>query len=183
MRGKKIKTLKPVTAVTLVELVMVMVITALVMLSFSGYIKQAVDTWDYLSYRSDILSDARLELVRMGRSIRALSANSIFTADSNVFGFSSNNNGVPVYMRYRYDASSNTVLYEESNSSGGPFTSYPFMNNVDNAATTSFFNYLDANMASTNNTSVIRYIQIKPRFNNRGQTMSIDYDVSPRNLH
>jgi type IV secretory pathway VirB3-like protein len=176
--------------VTLIELVMVMVITALVMLSFSGYIKQAITTWNYLSYRSDILNDARLELMRMGRTIRGLS--SIDSANNNVFGFSSSVNGTAMHLRYRYDSLSQTVFYDESSSAAGPFAPYPFMNNVNIAANGNFFEYFYAsNMNSVNmsdasavsniiNTGLI--VKIKPRFNDRGQTMSIDYDVSPRNL-
>jgi type II secretory pathway pseudopilin PulG len=166
--------------ITLIELVTVMVITALVMLSFSGYIKQVVDTWDYLSYRSDILNDARLELMRMGRNIRELSAlDSANGVNSTTFSFFSSAADSP-YMRYTYNNSTNTVYYVDNSGS------YPFMNNV-NIVNGNFFDYfyaspmISANMSDmnsiTNNGLIVR---IKPRFNNRGQTLSIDYDVSPR---
>jgi type II secretory pathway pseudopilin PulG len=169
--------------VTLVELVMVMVITALVMLSFSGYIKQAVDTWNYLSYRSDILNDARLELMRMGRNIRSLSAiDSANGVNSTTFSFFSNASGSP-YMRYTYNNSANTVFYTDNSGS------YPFMNNV-NIANGNFFDYfyaspmISVNMSDANTSNNISnnglIVRIKPRFNDRGQALSIDYDVSPR---
>jgi len=169
--------------VTLIELVTVMVITALVMLSFSGYIKQAVTTWNYLSYRSDILNDARLELMRMGRNIRSLSAlDTANGVNGTTFSFFPGAAGSP-YMRYTYNRSTNTVFYADNSGA------YPFMNNV-NIANGNFFDYfyaspmISANMSDANISNSINnnglIVRIKPRFNDRGQTLSIDYDVSPR---
>jgi len=189
MAEEKRKGLKPSAAMTLVELVTVMTITALVMLSLSGYIKQSIDTWNYLSYRSDILSDARLELMRMGRTIRGLSSLDGANDTAGAFGFYSNANNT--HIRYRFDSASNTVFYEESNSSCAfGSANCPFMNNVINSG--NFFDYFyagnmnSANMADTNVVSFVSnnglIVRIRPRFNDRGQILSIDYDVSPRNL-
>lgn len=174
------------SAVTLIELVVVMVLTAIIMLAFSGYIKQSMDTWSFLSYRSDILNDARLELMRMGKAIRGLSAIDSANDTASAFRFYSNANNTRI--GYRFDSSSNTVFYEDGNSPclfGS--TGCPFMNNV--GANGNFFDYLYAgNMTSANmsdSSAVIDnglIVRMKPRFNNRGQTLNIDYDVAPRNL-
>jgi len=176
-------------SVTLIELVVVMVITALVMLSFSGYIRQAMNTWNYLSYRSDILNDARLELVRMGKNIRGLSNIDSANDTATTFGFYSNSNNTRV--RYRFDAANKTLFYEDSISSCAfNSTNCPFITNV--TANGNFFDYFYASpmnnvnmsdvnaVANVSNNGLI--VRIKPRFNDRGQTLSIDYDVSARNF-
>ena len=175
-------------ALTLIELVVVMTITALIMLSFSGYIRQALNTWSYISYRSDIVNDARLGLIRMGKNIREMA--SLDSANANALGFVVNSNAALPHLRYRFDSGNNTVFYEESNSANGNFASYPLMKNV--AAYGNFFDYFyatnmsganmsDANVVSfaSNNGLIIR---LKPRFSEKGQTFNADYDISPRNF-
>jgi len=159
-------------AVTLIELVVVIVITGIVAVALSGYIRQAIDVWDFVSYRSEVVNDVRMGMLRMGRDIRQLQE--IVSANDSMFCFSAASGN---YLRYRYD--NRTIWYEESNAVNGTYTSNPF---IDNISDMDFFDYFDANMNAAANNSDIKYIRLKPRLNYRGETLALDYDIAPRGL-
>jgi hypothetical protein len=176
-------------AVTLIELIIVILITGVVMVGLASYLTQAVATWDFLSYRSDVVNEVRLGLVRMGRDIRDLTgistnctgcANGICFNNATIFEFCRpDGSGNETRMRYRYDPASGMIFYEESSSlvSFNANVSAPAMGDMTGGT---LFTYYDANMNVNSNS--IRCVNIGARLQNRGQTMNADYLVCPRNL-
>jgi type II secretory pathway pseudopilin PulG len=109
--GVKTKKANKLKAVTLVELVVVIVVTGILTVGLAAYITQAVDTWDFLSTRSDIVNQARVGLLRMGRDIRNLTGTP-YAADADYLEFDRiTPTGSTLRMRYDHDDANDRVLY------------------------------------------------------------------------
>ena len=78
--------------VTLIELVMVIVVAGILAGSSSMFIKETIDLWRFLSFRSEVVSQERMALMRMGRETRQIKNKaSIAAAEVARFGFHDSN--------------------------------------------------------------------------------------------
>jgi prepilin-type N-terminal cleavage/methylation domain-containing protein len=78
---------------TLIEMVMTIVIVGVLAGGSMLYIRQVIYLWDFISFRSEVVSQARLSLGRMSRDIRQIrDANSIILANSTRLQFNDINN-------------------------------------------------------------------------------------------
>lgn len=85
-------------AVTLIELVMVIVVVGVLVGVSSMYIKQTVDLWRFLSFRSEIVSEGRAALIRMEKELRRVfDGFSVYIAASTIFEFNDVNNNRITY--------------------------------------------------------------------------------------
>ena len=74
--------------VTLIEMAMVIVIISVLVGGLGWFIVRAVDTWIFVNFRSDIVSQGSIAMDRMVREILQLKDDkSVFTATSNDFKF------------------------------------------------------------------------------------------------
>jgi prepilin-type N-terminal cleavage/methylation domain-containing protein len=93
-------------AVSLIELVMVIMVVGVLVGVSSLYIKQLVDTWQFLTFRNEMVSEGRAALMRMEREFRqVLDASSVYTATSTMFEFDDMNNN-----RISYWLSGNNLM-------------------------------------------------------------------------
>ena len=109
-------------ALTLIEVVVVVVVTGIIVAGLSAYITQAVDTWDFLSTRNEVVNNARLGLVRIGRDIRRATTiedmDDDFSDDEIFLQFVKSGS---LRIRYRYNQVSGDVFYEEDTDGDGAF--------------------------------------------------------------
>jgi prepilin-type N-terminal cleavage/methylation domain-containing protein len=74
--------------VTLLELIMVMVIVGSLVGIGSLYVRETIDLWRDLSFRSDVVSQGRVAFMRMAREIRHVkNVSSVITATASQFKF------------------------------------------------------------------------------------------------
>ena len=59
-------------AFTLIELIMVIVVVGVLATGLALGIRQAIDLWVFLSFRDEVVSQARLAIMRMAREIRLM---------------------------------------------------------------------------------------------------------------
>lgn len=157
-------------AVTLIELIMVITIVGILTTVSSMYIKETIDLWRFLSFRSEIVSQGRLALLRMTREIRQIKdANSVTTATASAFSFTDINNN-PI----GFSLSANNLLRNTDILAGG-------------ASNLTFTYYDSANqqiavpVVSPNPTNIYR-IDISATIAAGGQTKTLRTQVYPRNL-
>ena len=68
--------------VTLIELIIVIMIVGILTTVSSLYIKETIDLWRFLTFRSEVTAQGRLALLRMARELRQLrDASSVVTAN------------------------------------------------------------------------------------------------------
>ena len=73
---------------TLIEAVMTIVIVGILAGGSMFYIRQVIDLWDFMSFRSEIVSQGRMALMRMSREIRQIrNSTSVLNANSNRLRF------------------------------------------------------------------------------------------------
>jgi len=87
-------------AVTLIELVMVIVIVGVLAGVSSMYIRETINLWRFLTFRSEVVAQGRTALIRMEREIRQVKdKNSISTASATQFQFTDiNDNSINFYL-------------------------------------------------------------------------------------
>ncbi len=161
-------------SVTMIELIIVIVTVAVVMLGLGGYVIKAVDTWNFLSFRSDIASEVRRGLMRIGHDIRSISQ--FQTATDSALCFNAVDSSGGKYICYRYASATGQVYYEENSANYGVM-----MQGLNG----DLFDYYDTNMnnlTSPVNIGAIRYVIIKGNVTEGGQSMAVNYCVAPRNL-
>lgn len=172
----RLKSFKSSKSVTLIELVMLIVIVGILAGVSSMYIKETIDLWRFLSYRSEVVAQGRLAVMRMEREIRQVrDKDSILTANSSRFRF--------------IDRSATTIDYQLSGNN--------LMRNTDVLATgvTGLtFCYYDNNNQSAcaptaacscspvSDTTVIYRIVIKMDISAGNETKHLETQVYPRNL-
>lgn len=66
--------------ITLIELIMVIMIVGILTTVSSMYIKETIDLWRFLSFRSELVSVGRMALARMTREIRQVVDNNSISA-------------------------------------------------------------------------------------------------------
>jgi len=88
------------SGVTLIELVMVVVAVGVIVGVATMYIKEVVDLFSFMSFRTELVSDARLSLARMSREIRQVkNATAIQAADIGRFQFTDiNDQAIDYYL-------------------------------------------------------------------------------------
>jgi len=72
-------------ATTLIELAMLIVVVGVLVTSMSLFVKETVDLWNFVTFRSEIANQGRMALMRMVRDIRK--ANIISTANTSSLAF------------------------------------------------------------------------------------------------
>ncbi len=169
--------------VTIIELVMVIVIVGVLASVASLYIKETIDLWRFLTYRSEVVAQGRMALMRMGREIRQVrDKNSITTADLSQFRFTDRGS-----VDIRYWLSGNNLMREASNDG---YTYRVLAAGVSNLV----FCYFDSDSLSAcaptaacacspvADTTVIFRIVIKMDISAGSETKHIESQVYPRNL-
>jgi len=69
--------------VTLIELVMVIVAVGVIVGVATMYINEVVDLWSFMSFRTDVVNQARLSVARMSREMRQVkNATSVQAAEA-----------------------------------------------------------------------------------------------------
>ncbi len=114
-------------SVTLIELVIVIVLVGVLSVGFSRYFVDIINTWNFVSFRSEVVNVARSAFMQMTRRIRQIkkrtpSENTIETADIGTLKFvsldTSDNN-----IRIRYRVSGNELYYDLDSDFDGNFES------------------------------------------------------------
>ena len=111
--------------VTLIELVIMMVLIGALSVGISRYLVNVIDVWNFTSFRSDIVANARGAFMKMIRDIRQIkkrtpSENTIEVADRSALQFISldtNYNDI----RIRYRLSGNYIYYDLDSNFDGTF--------------------------------------------------------------
>lgn len=167
------KSLRTGKGVTLIELVMMIVIVGILAGVSSMYIKETIDLWRFLTYRSEVVAQGRMALMRMGREMRQVrDKNSISTANAGRFTF--------------IDRAGNTIDYQLSGNN--------LMRNTEILATgvsNLIFCYYDKNnqaacapvcTCAVADTTVIYRIVIRMDISAGSETKHIESQIYPRNL-
>ena len=91
---------KKKSGVTLIELVMVIAAVGVIVGVATMYIREVVDLWTFMSFRSEVVSQGRLSLARMSREIRQVkNSTAIQIADAGRFQFTDiNDQKVDYYL-------------------------------------------------------------------------------------
>jgi prepilin-type N-terminal cleavage/methylation domain-containing protein len=77
---------------TLIEAVMVIAIVGILAAVSSAYIKTTLDLWNFLSFRNEIVNQARTGFLRMTREMRQIANNTtVYFANSTRFNFTDYN--------------------------------------------------------------------------------------------
>jgi len=111
--------------VTLIEIILVVVTIGVLAGGFSWYFARNIDLWNLVTFRSEIVSQARLGVVQMVRNIRQIKTSNpdeetIEEADTQTLQFiilSSDNSNVR--MRYRFLG--NSIFYDLDSDFDGTF--------------------------------------------------------------
>lgn len=89
---------KKVSGVTMVELVIVITIVGILASVASMYIKETIDLWRFISFRNEVVAQARISLSRIGRELRQIKDNySVYNATSSYISFQDVNNSTISY--------------------------------------------------------------------------------------
>ncbi len=180
----------PRKAVTLIELVIVIVLVGILAGGVSLYFTSAIDTWRFISFRSEIVSQARASLLQMTRKIRQIkqpsqSQETIEAADLGSFQFIRlHESGSDERIRYR--SSGEDIFYDlDSNVDGSFEGSYVLMDGVSNFG---FSYYDDAGaqlsslpLSQTDRGKIYR-IEVSFDITEGDQSKSLDISIFPRNL-
>lgn len=155
--------------VTLIELIMAITIVGILAAVSSLYIKETIDLWRFLSFRSEAVSQGRMALLRMEREIRQIKDNaSVSAANSSQFRFLDNNN-----VDINFNLSGSSLMRNadilSSGASGLTFTYYNRANQV-----------IASPMVSP--TTNIYRIDISITIQSGGQSKTLRTQVYPRNL-
>lgn len=101
--------------VTIIELVMVITIVAALVGVSSMYIKETIDLWRFLTFRSEVVAQGRLALMRMVREIRQIqddvSSDSLYIYVANASQIEFNNKDKSDNdVRINYNLSGNNLM-------------------------------------------------------------------------
>ncbi len=166
-------------AVTLIELIMVITIVGILTTAASMYIKETIDLWRFLTFRSEATAQARTALIRMAREIRQLKNNaSIATADASRFRFTAldlNDDTLDDIVEFYRDAANNELRRI--------FNDTPALGDIlANSITGLIFTYYNAAGGVPATLSDIYRINIELKINSGGQAKTLNVQVYPRNL-
>lgn len=157
-------------AFTLIETVLVIVVIGIIALITAPLIESAIESWSFVSYRSELWQNAELAFSRMATEIKEVRGNSdIVTANNQTFSFI-NVAGQDI----TYSFSGNTL-----NRNGNPLVS-----NIE-AFSFSYFNInleeVDSPLVSPMVTD-IRVVRLYMVLGPTGRTFTLQTDVHPRNI-
>jgi len=85
---------------TLIEVVITISIVGILVAVSSMYIKETIDLWNFLSFRNEIINQARAGFLRMTREMRQIANNTtVYFANSTRFNFTDmNSNNIDYYL-------------------------------------------------------------------------------------
>lgn len=178
-RGKRNK--KNADSLTLIELVITITITGILAVGLGKFIIQAVDTWDFVSDRSDLVNRARFGVMRMGRDIRQ--ASSINAATAIRLDFIRGDSSGGALMRYRYVAGNNRIVYrldENGNGNLNDESDRLFLPGVT-AFQFSYFDNTGTDITPPADLSAVYRIRIQLTLAVGGRTMPLNYEIFLRN--
>jgi len=166
--------------VTLVELVVVTVLVGVLSLGFSWYLMNAIDMWQFVSFRSEIVSQAKFALAQMSRNIRHATAGSIEDAKHKKLTFSMlNGSGSPIRVQYKYNSTNGRLLYKLDNNNDGTWdSSNILLSGVSNLR----FDYFDSKGNSTTTPSDVYLVNIDISVAKGSQSATLSSRVFPRNF-
>ena len=177
----------PAKAVTIIELIMAMVIIGVLAGVSSMYIKQVVDLWQFLNFRSESTAQLRAALIRMDRERRQIvDSASINEADLSRLNFTAldlngdGNNDAVIFYR---NSGNNELRRVFNNNNSG--TGDILADNISGLV----FTYYDSNNAqltplplSSANRAKIKRITLRLTAQSGSQSKSLTSRVYPRNL-
>lgn len=119
-RNKRSKACSPKNSrrgVTLFEVVMVIAVVGILAGVSSLYIKETVDLWRFMTFRSEVVSQGRIALLRMAREIRQVRDNfSVYAASADRFRFSDVHETVDNKIEYQIaDGQLKRILLDTNN--------------------------------------------------------------------
>lgn len=84
--------------VTLIELIIVIVIVGILVGVSAMYVREVIDLWNVVSFRNELVSQARIAVLRMTREVRQIAnSTAVYTANSSALRF--------------FDADTNDITY------------------------------------------------------------------------
>lgn len=165
--------------VTLIELIMMIVVVGILAAVGSMYIKVTIDLWQFLNFRNEVASQARMALIRIEREIRQTrDSDSVLTADATRFRFIDMNNITINYCRATANCTCNsagTYLCRDTSILMPGLTNF-------------IFTYYDSSNQVIASPSVspdktdIKCIKITFTIQSGNQTKTLSTKVYPRNL-
>ena len=177
-------------SVTLIELIAVITIVGLLSAGFAWYLIDVINTYNFTSFRSEIVNTARSAFMQMTRKIRQIkkrtpSENTIEVADAGTLQFISldiNDNDI----RIRYRFSGNDLYYDLDGDFDGSFESSHLL--VGRLYNFNFKYYtedgteLSSFPLSYSDREVIYQIGIEFEVRERDQIYQFHTKICPRNL-
>jgi len=166
-------------AVTLIEIVMVIVIIGALSGGVAVFVNQGVDIWNFVTFRNDEVSQARVAIDRMVREIRQIKdKGSVFVATANDLSFTA-------YYDTNADGVSEDVAIEYTLSGGNLLRNSDILSDhVSSLA----FQYYDTNSALLATPQVspgdtnMRRVVISLTVTSGDQQISMKSQVFPRNF-
>jgi prepilin-type N-terminal cleavage/methylation domain-containing protein len=164
--------MRPLTSkgLTIIELIMVITIVGILTAVSSLYIKETIDLWLFLSFRSEAVAQGRAALLRMEREIRQIKNDvSVYTAEPTRFRFDDINN-----LNIDYQLSgSNLTRNADILASGVSALAFTYYDNN---------NQVIANPDVSPNPTNIKRININVTAQSGAQSKTLNTQVYPRNL-
>jgi prepilin-type N-terminal cleavage/methylation domain-containing protein len=155
---------------TLIETVMTIAIVGILAGGSMFYIRQVIDLWDFISFRSEIVSQGRMALMRMSREIRQIrNSTSILNANSNRFRFGDVNDVIIDY----YFSGSSLMRNSDTQASGVRRVVFTYYNQTSQE--------IAVPLVSPQNTD-IRRVKILLEIFSGSQNKTVETQVWPRNL-
>jgi len=134
------------------------------------YIRQVIDLWDFMSFRSEIVSQGRMALMRMSREIRQIrNSTSVFYANSTRFRFGDVND---VNIDYNFSVS-NLTRNTDIQASGVRNVTFTYYNQTSQQ--------IAVPLVSPQATDIKR-IKIRLDMFSGNQNKTLETQVWPRNL-
>ena len=166
-------------SVTVIELIVVITIMGALGIGFANYLSQAMRIWKFLSYRSEVVNQVRLGMLRASADIRLVNnRTSVEQADAANFIFNATSGR---RIGLVYDTNAKILYYNEGGPVGGLFTA---SNPLISGLTVFNFDYFDKNGNPTsgynNTTSFI--VGVNATVAAGGESASMNIKVYPRNF-
>ena len=134
------------------------------------YIRQVIDLWDFMSFRSEIVSQGRMALMRMSREIRQIrNSTSIFYANNTRFRFGDVND---VNIDYNFSVS-NLTRNTDIQASGVRNVTFTYYNQTSQQ--------IAVPLVSPQATDIKR-VKIRLEMFSGNQNKTVETQVWPRNL-
>lgn len=166
--------------VTLIELIVVIVVTGIITVGLSKYIVQTMNIWDFISTRTDIVSEVRLGLIRLGRDIRlteTIEAVDTDISDDEISLQLVKHGGQRI--RYRYNQVNDRVFYEEDTDSDAIFEAGEPSEILLSGVSSFSFQYFKNDGTTTIVAGEVYRINIAVTLLTGGQTIQLNYGIFP----